>query len=108
MKKYVILFLIAIIIPITNVKAAEKTISQWESELKKAQAELDETNSKKQQTQNEINNANNKINSTYKEVLCTGKISRKIKILSYLYSKESFHSKAFSLKALFFNANFSI
>ena len=68
MKKYVILFLIAIIIPITKVTAAEKTIAQWESELKKVQAELDETNSKKQQTQNEINNANNKINSTYKEV----------------------------------------
>lgn len=68
MKKYLILLIVAILIPITNVNAAEKTIAQWESELKKVQAELDETNSKKQQTQTEINNANNKINSTYKEV----------------------------------------
>lgn len=67
MKKYVILFIVLILIPFYNFKAAEKTIAQWESDLKKVQQELNDTNSKKQQTQNEINTAQQKINTIYKQ-----------------------------------------
>lgn len=67
MKRYIILLFVLLLIPFTPVLAAEKTIAQWESELKKAQEELNETNSKKTQTQNEINAANSKINSIYQQ-----------------------------------------
>lgn len=67
MKKYLGFLVLLLIIPIINVNAAEKTISQWESELKKVQQELNDTNAKKQQTQNEINNAQYKINTIYKQ-----------------------------------------
>lgn len=68
MKKYIITLLVLLLIPFNSVLGAEKTISQWESELNKVQKELNETNNKKQQTQNEINAANNKINSIYSEM----------------------------------------
>lgn len=68
MKKYIITFLILLLLPTISISAAEKTISQWEKELNKVQKELDETNQQKQQTQSEINSANNKINSIYNEM----------------------------------------
>ena len=67
MKKYLMFIVLLLIVPILKVNAAEKTISQWESELKKVQQELNDTNAKKQQTQNEINNAQYKINTIYKQ-----------------------------------------
>ncbi len=66
--KKLIIFLLLILIPFTNIKAAEKTISQWEKELNKVQSNLNDTNSKKQQTQSEINKTKGEINSIYKEV----------------------------------------
>lgn len=68
MKKYIGLLLILLLIPFTSVLAAEKTISQWEAELKKEQKALEDTNSKKTQTQKEINAANNKINTIYSQI----------------------------------------
>ena len=68
MKKYIIVLFILLITPFTIVNAAEKTISQWESELNKVQKELDETNQQKEKTQSEINEANKKINSIYSQM----------------------------------------
>lgn len=67
MKKYLIILLICLVIPFTNVLAAEKTISQWESELNRVQKELNETTAQKNKTQQEINAAKNKISSVYAE-----------------------------------------
>lgn len=68
MKKYIVTFIVLLLIPILSISAAEKTISQWEKELNQAQKDLDDTNAQKQQTQKEINTANNRINSIYNEM----------------------------------------
>ena len=63
-----ILLLILLIIPFTNLYAKEKTLSQWENELNREEQKLNETNSKKNQNKKEINEANNKINIIYAEL----------------------------------------
>lgn len=66
--KYLILFLILLIIPITTINAKEKTLGEWKKELNRVEKELEETNSKKHQTEQDINATNKKINSIYSQM----------------------------------------
>ena len=66
--KKLLLFIILLLIPFNTILAAEKTLSQWTTELNKKQRELNDNASKKSQTQAQINAANAQITSIYNQI----------------------------------------
>ena len=67
MKKILLLFIL-LLIPFNTILAAEKTLSQWTTELNKKQKELNDNASKKSQTQAQINAANAQIANVYNQM----------------------------------------
>ncbi len=68
LKKSLIIFLILLLIPVTPIKAKEKTLAEWEAELNKTEQDLIKTQQQQSQNQQNINKTQQQINNIYSQM----------------------------------------